>query len=39
MVINDFKIFDTSICPPEANAPLPVYTNAVLSSAIAIERF
>ena len=39
MVINDFNIFSTSFCPSEADAPLPVYTDAVLSGAIALERF
>lgn len=39
MVINDFNIFGTSFCPSEADAPLPVYTDAVLSGSIALERF
>ena len=39
MVINDFNIFGTSLRPPEADAPLPVYTDAVLPGPIALERF
>ena len=39
MVIYDFNIFGTSFCPSEADAPLPVYSDAVLSGSIALERF
>jgi len=39
MVINDFNIFSTSLRPQEADTPLPVYSDAVLSVSIALERF
>jgi len=39
MVIYNFNIFRTSFCPSEADAPLPVNTDAVLSGSIAFERF
>jgi len=39
MIICDFNIFSTSFRPSEADAPLPVYTDAILSGAIALERF
>jgi len=39
VVICDFNIFDTSFCPSEADAPLPVYSDAVLSGSIPLERF
>lgn len=39
MIINDFNIFGASSCPPEADAPLPVYSDTVLPSSIALERF
>lgn len=39
MVINDFNIFGTSPRPSEADTPLPVNSNAVLSGSIALERF
>jgi hypothetical protein len=39
MVINNFNIFGTSFCPSEADAPLPVNTDAVLPGSIALERF
>jgi hypothetical protein len=39
MVICDFNIFGTSFRPSEADAPLPVYSDAVLSGSIPLERF
>jgi len=39
MVIYDFNICGTSVCPSEADAPLPVDTDAVLSGSIALQRF
>ena len=39
MVINDFNISGTSFCPSEADSPLPVYTDTVLSGSIALKRF
>jgi hypothetical protein len=39
MVINDFNIFCTGFCPPEADSPLSVYTDAILSGSISLERF
>lgn len=39
MVIYDFNIFGASVCPSEAEAPLPVYSDAVLSGSITPKRF
>jgi hypothetical protein len=39
MVIDDFNIFGTSLRPSEADTPLSVYSDAVLSGSIALERF
>jgi hypothetical protein len=39
MVICDFNILSASVCPSEAEAPLPVNTDAVLSGSIPFKRF
>jgi hypothetical protein len=39
VVVHDFYIFSARICPPKADAPLIIDTNAVLASTIALERF
>ncbi|MFO7783683.1 MAG: hypothetical protein R6V25_03560 [Desulfatiglandales bacterium] len=39
MVINDFNIFSTGFRPSEADAPLPVYADAVLPGTITLEHF
>lgn len=38
MAIYDFNIFGAGFRPPEADMPLPVYTDAVLSGAFALKR-
>jgi len=39
MVIYYFNIFGTGFRPSEADAPLTVYSDAVLSGSITLERF
>jgi hypothetical protein len=39
MVIKDFNIFGTGFCPPKADAPLSIYTDAIFSSSISLECF
>jgi hypothetical protein len=39
VVINDFHIFRTRICPIEAYSPLIVYADAVLTGTITLECF
>lgn len=38
MVIHDFNILDTIVCPPEADAPLVVDSDAVLVLSRAFEE-
>jgi hypothetical protein len=39
VVIHYFHVFGSRIGPPEADSPLVVYADAVLSCAVAFERF
>ncbi len=39
MIIDDLHIFGASFCPPKANAPLIIDTNAVLPGSLAFEGF
>lgn len=39
MVIHYFHVFGSRIGPAEADSPLVVYANAVLSCAVAFEHF
>ena len=39
MVVNDFNVSGTSLCPDKAKSPLLVYPNTVLTLAITGERF
>ena len=39
MIIHDFDVFGSGVCPPEAQTKLIIDTDAVLSRPIAFERF
>ena len=39
MVINYLYIFRARVCPPNADSPLIVYTDTVLTKTIALQRF
>jgi hypothetical protein len=39
MIIDDFNVFSAGFRPAEADAPLPIDSDAVLSGSISLERF
>lgn len=39
MIINDFNIFSTHLCPSKADTVLIIHSNTMLSTATALQQF